>query len=140
MQDKPALLSECARVVRPGGRVVLCDIVLKRKLPLKEVIRYRDEFLLLRDVFGRAIMEPLDFYLEQFRARGLHVADASDISRETYPTFDRWRENANHNRESVVGKIGAEAWKKFLLSCDLLEQFWRDDILGYGIISAHKND
>lgn len=136
--DKPALLAECARVLRPGGRVVLCDIVLKRKLALEEVIKYRDEFLLLRDVYGRAIMEPLDFYRGRFEAGGLHVDDQSDITKETSPTFDRWRQNANRNRESVIAKIGEEAWRKFLLSCDLLEQFWRDNILGYGIISAHK--
>ena len=26
MRDRPALISECARVLRPGGRVVLCDL------------------------------------------------------------------------------------------------------------------
>ncbi len=138
MQDKPALLSECARMLRPGGRVVLCDIILKRKLALPEVIQYRDEFLLLRDVFGRAIMEPLTFYRHQFESNGLHVVAATDISKPTYPTFDRWRQNARENRESVCGMIGERAWEQFLLSCDVLERFWQDDILGYGIISAHQ--
>jgi len=139
MQDKPALLCECARVLRPGGRVVLCDIMLKRKLALTEVIKYRDEFLLLRDVFGRAIMEPLTFYRHQFESNGLQVTAESDISKPTFPTFNRWRQNAHANHESVCSKIGERAWEQFLLSCDVLEQFWREDILGYGIISARKD-
>jgi 27-O-demethylrifamycin SV methyltransferase len=138
MQDKPALLSECARVLRPGGRVVLCDIILKRKLALTEVIKYRDEFLLLRDVFGRAIMEPLAFYRQHFESNGLLVTAESDISKPTFPTFNRWRLNANANRESVCRMIGERAWEQFLLSCDVLERFWHDEILGYGIISARK--
>ncbi len=139
MQDKKALISECARVVRPGGRVVLCDIIVKRKLALEEVIQYRDEFLLLRDVFGRAIMEPLQFYRQQFESKGFSVAAESDISAPTYQTFTRWRQNANQNRESVCSKIGERAWEQFVLSCDVLEQFWQNNILGYGIICAVKN-
>lgn len=139
MQDKPKLLAECRRVLRPGGRVVLCDIMVKRKLALEDVIRYRDEFLLLRDVFGRAIMEPLEFYQQNFKSLGLTVAAASDISQETYPTFDRWRVNAIANRVSVSSNIGEHAWEKFLASCSVLEKFWQEDILCYGIVSAHKN-
>lgn len=138
IKDKPALFRECARVLRPGGRVVLCDIIVKRKLALAEVIDYRDEFLLLRDVFGRAIMEPLSFYRHQLESNGMVVSAESDISMPTYPTFGRWRENAKANRDSVCEMIGERAWEQFLLSCDVLEKFWQDDILGYGIICARK--
>ncbi|MFK7978137.1 MAG: class I SAM-dependent methyltransferase, partial [Halioglobus sp.] len=102
MQDKPALLSECARVLRPGGKVVLCDIILKRKLPLERVIEYRDEFLLLRDAFGRAIMEPLTFYAATLESYGLHVELVRDISEETFSTFAHWRNNAKKNRTQVI--------------------------------------
>ncbi|HEY6132055.1 MAG TPA: methyltransferase domain-containing protein [Halioglobus sp.] len=138
MQDKRALIRECARVLRPLGRVVLCDVIMKRKLKLAEVIQYRDEFLLLRDVFGRSINEPLQFYRQQFELNGLHVAAESDISKPTFPTFSRWRQNAMGKRESVCEMIGGRAWEQFLLSCDVLEKFWQEDILGYGIISAYK--
>lgn len=140
MQDKPALISQCARVLRPGGRVVLCDIILKRKLALEEVIQYRDEFLLLRDVFGRAIMEPLQFYRQQFESHDLTVCAETDISEPTFPTFTHWRKNAHENRESVCEKIGERAWEQFALSCDVLAQFWKEDILGYGIIAAQKKE
>lgn len=138
MQDKNALIAECARVLRPGGRVVLCDIILHRKLPLQEMLQHRDEFLLLRDVFGRAIMEPLDFYTGAMERCGLAISTARDISEPTYPTFDRWRNNALNNRDSVSARIGERPWQQFLLSCDVLETFWSNRILGYGILSALK--
>jgi 27-O-demethylrifamycin SV methyltransferase len=33
MPDKPRLVAECARILRPGGRMVLCDIILRAPMP-----------------------------------------------------------------------------------------------------------
>ncbi|NQX89060.1 MAG: methyltransferase domain-containing protein [Halioglobus sp.] len=139
MPDKAALISESARVLCPGGRLVLCDIILHRKLPLQEMLQHRDEFLLLRDVFGRAVMETPQFYVETIRACGMEMSALEDISNPTYCTFDRWRHNALKNRESVTELIGKQSWEQFLVSCDVLESFWSRKILGYGILSAKKS-
>jgi len=138
MDDKPALLRECARVVKPGGRVVLCDVMLQAKLDIPQVIAHRDEFLILKAAFGRAKMETLEFYSEQLEGNHLQVECARNITRETLPTFARWRENALHNRANVEHYIGDQAWEHFLASCNVLESFWQQNIMGYGIISARK--
>ena len=62
MRDRAGLLSECARVLRPGGRVVLCDIIRHREIPFVEVRDRRDDFATLRQAFGDAHMEPLATY------------------------------------------------------------------------------
>ena len=138
MPDKKALLSECARVLKPGGRMVLCDVMLDHTLPMDEVIQNRHKFMLLKDVFGRAIMEPLDFYSAECEANGLRVDHCRNITTETLPTFDHWLDNANRNRDSVVGMIGEDACQQFADSCGVLRDFWQAGILGYGIISAEK--
>ena len=138
MDDKSALLSECARVLKPGGRVILCDLVLQAKLPLPRVIDLRDEFLLLKDAFGRARMETLAFYREQLQAHGLHVDHDRDISQQTLATFQHWRANAERHRDRVTDLIGDQAWSQFRDSCDVLARLWRDGIMGYAILSASK--
>ncbi|MEH6592220.1 MAG: methyltransferase domain-containing protein [Halioglobus sp.] len=138
IDDKPALIRECTRVLKPGGRVVLCDIMLDHRLSLERVIEYRDEFLLLRDVFGRAKMEPLAFYCEQLEAHQLELIHSRSITPETFATFDRWRENARDNQSNVEQLIGETAWRQFSDSCDVLAAFWQRGILGYGIVSAVK--
>jgi 27-O-demethylrifamycin SV methyltransferase len=42
MVHKDRLASECARVLRPGRRLVLCDLILPRELTVTEVMRYAD--------------------------------------------------------------------------------------------------
>lgn len=138
MDDKAALLRECARVLKPGGRMVLCDIMLGFKLSLEQVIDYRDEFLLLRDVFGRARMEPRTFYEDVMQANGLVPSHGRNITQETAATFERWRINAAQNKEEVQRLIGTEGWQQFSDACDVLEKFWQLGVLGYGIVAAHK--
>lgn len=136
MRRKDLLLAECARVARAGCRMVLCDIILRGGMSLPEVIRYRDELLLLRDVFGDAKMEPLDFYATEATRVGFVVDRLDDVSAVTEPTFDRWRTNAERERSSVVERIGEEAWTQFVEACGVLQRLWKDEKLGYGIIAC----
>lgn len=139
MPDRDRLVAECARVLRPGGRVGLCDITRQRELPFAEVRRLRHSFTLLREVFGDARMEPLDTYAELFEQAGLVVDVRTDLTKATRPTFARWRENADQHKDEVVPLLGEDAWRQFKDSADVLEGFWDDGTLGYGLIAGQKS-
>jgi 27-O-demethylrifamycin SV methyltransferase len=139
MLDKRRLLDECVRVLRPGGRLALGDIMLRSPVPMIEVVRHREEFLLLHRVFGRAKMEPLPTYRSLAEASGLRVDVAEDVSAQTFPTFDRWRRNARASRDEVIGLVGETLWREFLAACDVLERFWREGWLGYGILAGVRD-
>ncbi len=138
MRDREALMAECARVLRPTGRMVLCDIVLRRPMPFEEVKRLRRPLALLRAVFGEARMEPLARYADMASDEGLVVDHELDLTTATRPTFARWRENAARHEHAVVASLGVEGWQQFVDSCDVLEGFWDDGTLGYGLLAAAK--
>lgn len=138
MRERDRLISECARVLRPGGRMALCDVMLRRPMPFREVRRLREPLELLRAVFGEARMEPLATYADLARASGMEVDEERDLTAETRPTFTRWRENAERHHDEVVELLGAEDLQRFIDSTVVLEGFWDDGTLGYGIISASK--
>lgn len=138
MRRRDRLMGECARVLRPGGRLALCDIMLRRHLDLGEVRRLRGPLTLLRTVFGDARMEPLVEYRRLAEAAGLEVDKEIDLTQATRPTFERWRANAHRHRREVVELLGEQGWSDFLVSCDVLEGFWDDGTLGYGLVSAVK--
>lgn len=137
MPARDRLIAECARVLRPGGRIALCDIIRRRELPIPEIRKRLHDFQVLREVFGEARMETLDVYRALMTDAGLVVDDVEDLTLPTRPTFDRWRANAAANREAV-DLLSEEGLAAFIESCNILESMWDDGTLGYGIISAVK--
>lgn len=138
MRSRERLLAECARVLRPGGRLTLCDVMLRRPMPFEEVRRLRVPLMLLRQVFGDARMEPLSRYVELAGANGLTVDRQVDLTRATRPTFEWWRRNAHLHHDEVVATIGAAELERFVDASDVLDRLWDDGTLGYGLLAAAR--
>jgi 27-O-demethylrifamycin SV methyltransferase len=138
MPRKDVLLAECARVVRPGGCVVLCDVMLGRELPLSEVLSRAQDFMHLHYAFGRAKMETLETYRRFGELAGLRATKLIDITDQTLPTFVQWRSRLQSHSEEVRALIGDEGLEHFLASCEILPALWKQRILGYGLIVAAK--
>jgi len=139
MRDRQALMTECGRVLRPGGYLVLCDIVLRRELPLQEVRQLRPQLETLRWAFGDARMESLETYAERATEAGLDVEEQRDLTAATRPTFARWRENARRHHDEASATLGEEGMAQFIEASNLLEGFWDDGTLGYGLLSARRH-
>lgn len=138
MPARDALVAECARVLRPGGRVVLCDIIRRRDIPFQELRARQSDFAVLRSAYGAARMDTLDEYVGHFDTSGLAVDDVVDLTTETLPTFGHWRARAEQHRAAVTDILGAESLETFERSLTILEDFWHDGTLGYGLVSAAR--
>jgi 27-O-demethylrifamycin SV methyltransferase len=138
MPRKDVLLAECARVLRPGGRMVLCDVILGRDLPLAEKLSRAQDFLHLHYAFGRAKMEALETYRRLGERAGLRLTTLTDISDQTFPTFAQWRSRLESHRGEVRALIGEDGLEHFLASCEILPALWQQRILGYGLMVAVK--
>lgn len=138
MRDRTRLIAECMRVLKPGGRLALCDIMFQVELPFREVRRLRHEFDLLRQVFGDARMDPLATYVNRLEEAGLEVDVRRDLSSATRPTFARWRENAERYRDQVVPLLGQEGWAQFVEASAVLDDLWGAGIMGYGLVAGRS--
>ena len=138
MRKRDTLIAECARVLRPGGRMALCDVIVQRVMPFEEVRGRRHELTLLREVFGDAHMMAMDVYTGMAEREGLVLEAATDLTAATRPTFDRWRANAHEHRNVVVGKLDVDDWQRFIDACNVLEGLWDEGTFGYGLMAASK--
>jgi 27-O-demethylrifamycin SV methyltransferase len=138
MRRRDRFVQECARVLRAGGRLALCDIVLRREMGLAEVRQRREQLVLLRDVFGDARMEPLARYAQMARGAGVRVDGELDLSAATRPTFTRWRENLTRHRREIVDLLGPDYPRQFADACGVMESLWDEEILGYGLLTAQR--
>ena len=81
-------------------------------------------------------MEPLEAYTSTLASLGMTVTDSTDISLPTLPTFGAWRANCEAHGDRLQELIGHEDLAAFVESTHVLEAFWKDETLGYGILAA----
>jgi len=137
MPEKERLIKECARLLRRGGRVVLCDLVVRRSIPASPSVKLLHDLMVLQEVYGKSELLFIDSYVRQFRACGLS-AEGRDISEQVLPTFARWRENADRHAARVSEILGEVHLGRFIRSCEIMPRLFEDGQLGYGIVSAGK--
>ena len=106
MPDRAALIRECARVLRPQGRLVLCDLIRRREIPFLELREKRHEFAILRAAFGAARMDPSEEYARLAEARRARGRPRQDLTAPTRPTFARWKANSTTPSEVTRSSAG----------------------------------
>jgi cyclopropane fatty-acyl-phospholipid synthase-like methyltransferase len=138
MEQKEVLLAESARVLRPGGSLVLCDIVVRNTIPFQYLVRNLAEFENLNTVFGKQHVAELNSYTQAAEKAGLTAIRTADISAEVFPTMENWRRNATLHRDALLDLIGDEYLAQFVRACSFLERLWSEQRLGYAMLVAQK--
>ena len=99
--DKIAVLSECRRVVKPGGSLVFTDILVRRSTP--EADRER-----IYDRVKSPDMWDLEDYRQALSRLGLPVIREEDWSQHVARSYAWVRDRLQENREALAPRIGYE--------------------------------
>ena len=135
---KERMMSECARLLAPGGRLVLADVVLRRELTLRDLRARHHELSILRDTFGDAQMIPPDEYAALAAEAGLAGVEVTDLSQPIRPTFADWRGRAEQAHDRVVAAADPTMFERFVAACEVMEQLLDAGIIGYTLITARR--
>jgi len=138
MPDKARLVSECHRVVKPGGTVVLCDLMLEERLTRQRVFELREDLLQLQKSFGVAELDTLAGYSELFTQAGLGEIEMRDVGESVVPTIEAWEANIDAEHAELRRNFGDERVGDFLESCRILRRLYASEGWSYGIIRGRK--
>jgi 27-O-demethylrifamycin SV methyltransferase len=138
MPDKEAMLGEAHRVLVPGGRLALCDLIAPRELTMQEVLTRSREYALLARVFGKAKMERLETYCALAEHVGFSTPTIVDVTHQARPTVAAWRRNLEGHVDTISELMGRTRHAEFLSACDVLEDHIDSGVLGYGMMVAQK--
>lgn len=130
---REAMMRECARLLAPGGRLVIADVVLTRPLELAELRRLHRDLSTLVEVFGEATMTTVDDCVDAAATVGLQERGRWDVAEQAVPTYRWWRERAVETREEVVELMGEPAWESFIAGCDVMEGLFASGVLSYAV-------
>jgi sarcosine/dimethylglycine N-methyltransferase len=104
--DKPRLIAECARVVKPGGRIAFTDIMGGASLTPAAAARVG------RDM-AFAGFETLDGYARLLAENGCTVVGRADLSAQWAEILVRRLAMYRELRETTVARFGAEHFRKW---------------------------
>jgi len=138
IHDKSRLFQENYRVLKKHGKLLLCDLILKRDLSYSEIYQLNQEIHILHKTFGKAKMETLKFYTQELKNAGFSEIKTVDISSSVTPTFKNWKKNIDQNQKNLKQCFGQTRINDFLLSCEIIKNLFDNNILGYGLVKATK--
>ena len=129
--DKMAVLSECRRVLKPGGTLVFSDILVRRDTP-------EEDRTIIYDRVKSPDIWDIEDYREGLSSLGLQVIKEEDWSRNVAPSYAWVRDGLLENREALLPRIGAETIERTVESLT----FWVDSAnagnIGWALFVANK--
>jgi ubiquinone/menaquinone biosynthesis C-methylase UbiE len=128
MPDKVQVLSEVARVVKPGGHMVIADMVYKT--PEDRTVDVSSRFSTIY-----ASLTPLEEYQGVIERAGLVCLNVRDVTKETFPTNEAFAAGLRSRAEQFIEILGTEGYELLIGN---QEKIARMPELGYVLITAQR--
>ena len=129
--DKPRLLAECARVLRPAGRLVFSDIVHRGNLSVEDRQRLF-EGMTFSDI------ATVEEYAEQLRSCGMEVVRQLDLAEEWTRILVERLAMYRSLEPQTVARLGREHFERYDRAYEHFVGLYRSGVLAGVLIRAVK--
>lgn len=136
------LMKECFRVLKTGGKVLLCDLMAsdqRSQRHLSVMMQNLAKFKIVQNAFGKSRVMAQKSYRVAMEEAGFGEIRSVDISGGVRPTMKHWKSNAVRYKQTLSGDMPVAKVDEFIDACDTLELFYSEEILTYTILEAVKN-
>jgi SAM-dependent methyltransferase len=129
--DKPRLLAECARVLRPTGRLVFSDIVHRGNLSVQDMQRLF-EGMTFSDI------ATVEGYAEQLRLCGMEVVRLVDLTEEWTRILVERLAMYRSLESQTVARLGREHFERYDRAYEHFVGLYQSGVLAGVLIHALK--
>ena len=129
--DKPRLIAECVRVVKPGGAIAFTDILQREPLQAAELQR-------MQQGMPFPTLETLDGYSALLTQRGCTVSQRDDLSQHWAQILVQRLAMYRSLESDTVRRFGAEHFRKWDETYAYFVGLFREGKLGGGRFVARK--
>jgi len=129
--DKPGLIAECVRVVKPGGAIAFTDILRRAPLEAAELQR-------MQEGMPFPTLETLDGYSALLTQRGCTVSHRDDLSQHWAQILVQRLAMYRSLESDTVRRFGAEHFRKWDETYAYFVGLFREGKLGGGRFVARK--
>jgi 27-O-demethylrifamycin SV methyltransferase len=140
IRDKSVLVAEGYRVLRKGGRLLLCDFILQRPPLLADIFHYSEVLRTVERAFGRVKAETAAFFRKELARTGFEEVAVEDVTSRVIPTFDRWRDNLRSASDRLPTDFDGARRREFEQACRAVARLFREGFLGYGFVRGRKGE
>lgn len=139
IRDKKLLFDECYRLLRPGGEILLCDVLVNEKFNFFFRVKNILQLVNIIKTFGKGWPETPRRYTELLLRSGFKNIFSRDIRKETAPTLDWWEKNILEKGSGLAKVFDRGQIKRFLRSVTALKYFFREGYHCYFLFRAEKS-
>ena len=130
--DKNAVLSECMRVLKPGGSLIFTDILVRRNTPDADRVRIYDRV-------KSPDMWDLDDYRQALSQLGLSVSCEEDWSQHVARSYGWVRDRLQDNRDALLPRVGADTIDRTLQALSFWVDSARAGYIGWAMLVASRS-
>lgn len=138
IKNKALLFDECYRLLKPGGYILLSDVLINKNFNLIIKLKFLFQIINLIKTFGKGSTETPERYTELLCQSGFKNIFSKNISNEVEPTLDCWRKNITENRSNLRGVLDESGIKRFEKSVEILKFFFKKGFNCYYLFGAEK--
>lgn len=138
IKNKKVLFDECYRLLKPGGNILLSDIILRKEI--NTIIRLRNIFRLINllKTFGRGRLETIEYYTCLLHESGFKKVFSKKIGNEVEGTLNWWETNIVKNRSNLIKIMDEKSIMRFEKAIENFRYFFRENLFCYCLLNAEK--
>lgn len=129
--DKPRLLAECARVLRPAGRLVFSDILHRGNLSVQDGQR-------LSEGMTFSEIATVDGYTERLRSCGMDLVRLIDLTEEWTRILVERHAMYRSLESQTVARLGRDHFERYDRAYEHFVGLYQNGVLAGALIHARK--